>query len=247
MCPCGRRLTAGVSAVMPSRHSTSPLLLMAHRGTTSTLPSAEHDKIVTSLKAMGGTSCHGPVVVSLHFLYESNNKRYCIFDTFWPRFKTFDVCLNIQWIHGKNIILSAFEILSFNQPHQTNENLFPTPTVNSVCLFSTWPNVGDGQSPSWFYSHDTTWTEEKQKIRAVRLTATHTHTHSCWTWEMFSSNLRWKVSCVLPTLSVCPFRDTVVHGPVRHLRTTRNRKSLLYFIVFILFIHLLLDWTRPES
>lgn len=174
MCPCGRRLTAGVSAVMPSRHSTSPLLLMAHRGTTSTLPSAEHDKIVTSLKAMGGTSCHGPVVVSLHFLYESNNKRYCIFDTFWPRFKTFDVCLNIQWIHGKNIILSAFEILSFNQPHQTNENLFPTPTVNSVCLFSTWPNVGDGQSPSWFYSHDTTWTEEKQKIRAVRLTATHT-------------------------------------------------------------------------
>jgi len=62
------RLTAGVSVVTPRRQSTSPLLLIAHRGTVSTLLWAAHGRMVTSLRGMGGISCHGPVVVNLHFL-----------------------------------------------------------------------------------------------------------------------------------------------------------------------------------
>lgn len=67
------RLTAGVSEETPSRHSTSPLLLMAHRGTTSTLLWAAHGRMLTSLSAIGETSCQGPVVVSLHFLGSRKN------------------------------------------------------------------------------------------------------------------------------------------------------------------------------
>lgn len=65
-------LTAGVSEVTPRRHRTSPLLLMAQSGTCSTVFLGPHGRIVTSLRGIGGTSCQGPVVVSLHFLRVKN-------------------------------------------------------------------------------------------------------------------------------------------------------------------------------
>lgn len=68
-------LTVGVNVVTPSRQRTSPLLLMAHRGTSSTLLWAVHGRMVTSLSAKGGISCQGPVVVSLHFL---RKKTMCV-------------------------------------------------------------------------------------------------------------------------------------------------------------------------
>lgn len=77
-CACGcsqqMELTAGVSVVTPSRQRTSPLLLMAHRGTTSTLLWAAHGRMVTSLSVIGGISCQGPVVASLHFLRQRKTR-----------------------------------------------------------------------------------------------------------------------------------------------------------------------------
>lgn len=61
-------LTAGFSAVTPRRHRTSPFSLMAHTGTCSKLLWARHGRMVTSIRGMGGTFCHGPIIVILHFL-----------------------------------------------------------------------------------------------------------------------------------------------------------------------------------
>ena len=63
-------LTAGLSSDTPRRHKTSPLSLTAHSATWCSLPSASalSGMMDTSLRVMGATSSHGPLVTSLHFL-----------------------------------------------------------------------------------------------------------------------------------------------------------------------------------
>lgn len=62
-------LTAGFCGLTPSRQSTSPLSLSAHTGTCSIRLWARHGIREMSLRGMGGTCCHGPLTVILHFLY----------------------------------------------------------------------------------------------------------------------------------------------------------------------------------
>lgn len=63
-------LTAGLSSDTPRRHSTSPLSLTAQSAMLCPLSLAPglSGMMDTSLRAMGGTSSHGPLVTSLHFL-----------------------------------------------------------------------------------------------------------------------------------------------------------------------------------
>lgn len=62
-------LTAGFSGLTPSRHRTSPLSLRAQTGICSILLWVRHGIREMSLSGMGGTCCHGPLSVILHFLY----------------------------------------------------------------------------------------------------------------------------------------------------------------------------------
>lgn len=68
--PGGPVLTAGLSSDTPRRHRTSPLSLTAHSATLCPLLSAcaLSGMMDTSLRVMGATSSHGPLVTSLHFL-----------------------------------------------------------------------------------------------------------------------------------------------------------------------------------
>lgn len=73
--PRGLVLTAGLSSDTPRRHRTSPLSLTAHSAILCPLPlaSALSGMMDTSLRAMGATSSHGPLVTSLHFLFGGNS------------------------------------------------------------------------------------------------------------------------------------------------------------------------------
>lgn len=66
----GLVLTAGLSSDTPRRHRTSPLSLTAHSAILCPFPpaSALSGMMDTSLRVMGATSSHGPLVTSLHFL-----------------------------------------------------------------------------------------------------------------------------------------------------------------------------------
>lgn len=63
-------LTAGLSSDTLRRHRTSPLSLTAHSATLYPFLSASalSGMMDTSLRVMGATSSHGPLVTSLHFL-----------------------------------------------------------------------------------------------------------------------------------------------------------------------------------
>lgn len=63
-----QNLTAAFWGVTPSRHKTSPLSLRAQTGTCSMLLWARQGIREMSLRRMGGTRCHGPVNVIVHFL-----------------------------------------------------------------------------------------------------------------------------------------------------------------------------------
>lgn len=70
-------LTAGLSSDTPRRHRTSPLSLTAHSAILCPFPpaSALSGMMDTSLRVMGATSSHGPLVTSLHFLCRETGAR----------------------------------------------------------------------------------------------------------------------------------------------------------------------------
>lgn len=74
-----RFLTAGSWGLTPSRHRTSPLSLRAQTGTCSILLWARHGIRETSLSGMGGTCCHGPPSVILHFLWTKHTNHLMMY------------------------------------------------------------------------------------------------------------------------------------------------------------------------